>query len=184
MREKIGPIQQKILLLLLSGMTLSLTSSAKTQEQVIRSVPKAWREINRTAVQRSIARLYASHLVNIQEHPNGETTYVLSDKGKKRALTFHFEKMGIPKPPHWDGCWRIAVFDIPEKIKPARDALRNKLKILGFYELQKSVFIHPYPCKDELDILIENYGLRRFVRILEARSIDNELHLRRIFKLL
>jgi len=61
---------------------------------------------------------------------------------------------------------------------------RYHLNQLGFYEFQKSVFVHPYNCKDEIDYLIEFYNLRRFVRFVEADSIDNELHLKKYFHLL
>ena len=74
--------------------------------------------------------------------------------------------------------------NIPEKIRKARDVFRYHLNQLGFYEFQKSVFVHPYNCKDEIDYLIEFYNLRRFVRFVEADSIDNELHLKKYFHLL
>ena len=54
-----------------------------------------------------------------------------------------------------DGEWRIVIFDIPEKFKKAREALRMKLKELGFLELQKSVFIFPYECEDEINFIVE-----------------------------
>lgn len=83
-----------------------------------------------------------------------------------------------------DGKWRIVVFDIPEKKRHGRDALREKLCELGFYELQKSVLVFPYPCQDELDFLIEYFGLRRYVRVGILETIDNELHLKKYFQLL
>ncbi len=69
------------------------------------------------------------------------------------------------------------------KIK-ARDALRERLKNLGFYELQKSVFVFPYECQDEVNFLIEFFNLRKYVRYAVVESIDNDLHLRKIFNLL
>jgi len=85
---------------------------------------------------------------------------------------------------NWDGKWRIVVFDIPEKIKRGRDALREKLKELGFYELQKSVFVFPYKCQNEIEFVIEFFNLRKYVRFGTLDSIDNNLHLKKIFKLI
>src|SRR3990167_2211250 len=68
---------------------------------------------------------------------------------------------GIEK---WDKKWRVVIFDIPEKSRMARDALRRKLKELEFRELQKSVFVHPYECKKEIDFIIEFFNLRHYVR--------------------
>src|SRR3989344_4593151 len=59
----------------------------------------------------------------------------------------------IKKPARWDKLWRLVIFDIPEEERTGRMALAAKLKELGFYPLQKSVFIHPYECKDEIDFI-------------------------------
>ena len=89
--------------------------------------------------------------------------------------------MEIKKPKVWDKKWRIVLFDIPEKKRQARDVLREALKRMNFYEYQKSVFIHPYPCQDEIDYIVEYYEIRQYVRIVTATELDNEIHLRKIF---
>jgi len=63
----------------------------------------------------------------------------------------------ITKP--WDKKWRLVVFDIPEKNRLARDALRKKLKELGFAPLQRSTWISPLaidPFLEKLDDQISN----------------------------
>lgn len=82
-----------------------------------------------------------------------------------------------------DGKWRLVVFDIPEKIREGRRALREKIRELGFHELQKSVWIFPYECKNEIDFIVEFFNLRKYVRFGILESIDNELHLKKIFNL-
>ncbi len=69
-------------------------------------------------------------------------------------------------------------------MKRSRDALREKLKELGFYELQKSVFVFPYKSEDEIDFIIEFFEMRQYVRTILAEKIDNELHLKKIFKMI
>ena len=59
--------------------------------------------------------------------------------------------MKIRKPAKWDGKWRIVVFDIPENLRSIRQALREHLCRLQFYQLQKSVFVLPYECGDEIE---------------------------------
>lgn len=107
---------------------------------------------------------------------------VLTDKGKLKALNYKFEEMRIDKK-DWDGKWRLLIFDIPEKIRQGRNSLREKIKNLGFYELQKSVFIFPYECKNEIDFIVEFFGIRRYVRFGILETIDNEKHLKQIFRL-
>ena len=76
------------------------------------------------------------------------------------------------------------MFDVPEKFKRTRDALRTHLKNMGFYEFQKSVFVHPYPCAKEIEYIMEFYQSQRFVRFIVATEIDNALELKRHFKLI
>jgi len=108
----------------------------------------------------------------------------LSDKGKEKALTYNLDKIKIKKPVQWDGKWRVVLFDIPESQKKVREALRFHLKNMDFFEFQKSVFIHPFECRDEIDYLIEFYNIRPFVRFIIGESVDNELHLKKHFNLL
>jgi len=75
-------------------------------------------------------------------------------------------------------------FDIPEDYKRARDALRRKLQQLGFRELQKSVFVFPYECKDEIEFIVEFFAIRKYVRYGVLDLIDNDLQLRKTFRLL
>jgi len=59
----------------------------------------------------------------------------------------------------------------------------SKLKSLGFYPLQKSVFIHPYECKNEIDFIVEMFNLAPYVRFLRVKDVDVELDLKERFRL-
>jgi len=86
--------------------------------------------------------------------------------------------MEIKKPAKWDGEWRVVIIDIPERFKKAREALRKKLKDLGFMKLQESVFVFPYKCEDEIDFIVEVFQIRPFVRFVKAKSFTNEEQLK------
>lgn len=180
MSDKI--LQQKIILLLLGGVVLGLTVSPTRQLRIWKQLSKEWGKINRTHLKQEIRNLYRSKLVSAKQNEDGTFTLKLSSKGKMKALTYRFESMKISKK-EWDGQWRIVVFDIPEEQRNARDALRIKLRELGFHELQKSVLVFPYECKDEIEFIIEFFEVRKYVRYGILRFIDNDLHLRNIFKL-
>jgi CRISPR-associated endonuclease Cas2 len=77
----------------------------------------------------------------------------------------------------------MVIFDIPEKKKRAREALRNKLKDLGFKELQKSVFIHPYECEDEIDFITKVFEIRPYIRFARLDMFTNEEQFKIKFKL-
>jgi len=179
---ELNAIKQKILLLLAGGLALGFTYNPKKQWKIIREVSREWRKINEKTLQEEIRKLYRSRLIVRKENPDGSFSFILNERGKLRVLNYRFEEM-ILKQEEWDEKWRLVIFDIPEKKKISRDALREKLKKLGFYELQKSVFIFPYECRDEIDFIIEFFELRPYVRIILATEIDNELHLKKVFKL-
>lgn len=173
--------KKKILLLLLGGFTLSLNRSPGKYFYILSKIRKEWAAIERKRLKYEIRRLYQSKLISTKSNPDGTLTLVLTKKGKQRALKYDLEKIKIPEQ-KWDGRWRIVIFDIPESRRTARDALRTLLKKMGFYELQKSVFIHPYECKNEIDFVVEFFQLNRNVRYGILDSIDNELHLKDIFR--
>ncbi len=184
MPNNISATKQKILLLLSAGLAIGLTYSPKRHLKIIKYLSKEWKNIEEKTLNQEIRKLYQSKLVDIEENSDGTLTLKLTEKGKLKTLVYNFDKMKIDADQHvWDKKWRIVVFDIPEKLRRGRDALREKLKEIGFYELQKSVLVFPYECRDEIEFLIEFFNLRKYVRYGVLESIDNDLHLKKIFKL-
>ncbi|MBI5742563.1 MAG: hypothetical protein HZA25_01860 [Candidatus Niyogibacteria bacterium] len=183
MSKRVGKIQQKIILLLSGGLALGLTRSPKKYFKILNELSKEWKKIDQRYLKRAIQGLYQSKLIEEKENADGTVTIILSDDGKRKALTYDLDKMKIVAPQKWDGKWRIIMFDIPEWNKKVREALREHLRDLEFYEFQKSVFVHPFDCKNEIEYLIEFYNIRKFVRFIVAESLDNELHLKNHFGL-
>ena len=177
-----GPTKKKILLLLLGGVLLGFTYSPLGQRKVYREIGKEWKRIDRENLTRNIHALHKSNHVSIKRNSERSYTYILSDTGKSKALIYQFEQMQIPKHT-WDKKWRLVAFDIPEDYKRARDALRRKLQKLGFRELQKSVFVFPYECQNEIKFIVEFFGIRKYVQYGILEFIDNDQSLRKIFRL-
>jgi DNA-binding transcriptional regulator PaaX len=167
----------------MAGVALGLTRSYKVQLRVMKELAKEWREIDRTTLTRSTNVLYRSKLVQRKTHKDGSVTLVLTDAGKKQALRYNLDTLSIPKQRKWDGKWRIVMYDIPEDLRDLRIELLGKLKHLGFVELQHSVFVHPYECRDQIEYLIEAYGAREYIRRMVVEEIDDAGPLRKHFKL-
>ncbi len=182
-RVRIGSTQRKILLLLEAGLVLAISGSPRTAFRVLRYVEHEWRKIDAEALRESIRRLYRSRLIDARDHPDGSTTIILTDAGKKKVLTHKLGEISIKKPKTWDRKWRVITFDIPERHRKVRDALRHHLRQIGCVEFQKSVFVHPFDCRDEVDFLIEFFQARPFVRFILAEDIDTALHLKQKFHL-
>ena len=181
--KHLGPASKKVLLLLEAGLVLSLTRRPDHYFRVLKKASKEWKKINERYLRETIKRLYQSKLIDYKEDKDGTVMLTLSEKGKSRILKYDIDKIEIKKPARWDKLWRLVVFDIPEDKNLGRKALAAKLKELGFYPMQKSVFIHPYECKDEIDFITEIFELSPYVRFLRVKYIDIELDLKERFYL-
>ena len=143
----------------------------------------AWKDIDKQAADRAIQALYESTLIDAKENADGTIMLILSEKGRNRALTYQYKNIKISKPTKWDKKWRLIIFDIPEHEREARDAFREHLDYMGFFCVQKSAWVYPYDCRDEIDFIIEYQGIRKHVRFIVADHFDNEEHLKKFFGL-
>lgn len=183
-RIRVGKFQKKVILLLALGLSLGFAYTSGQRRRVWRSFSKEWEKIDQAYLYDAIQSLYQNKMVDYRERANGVVDIVLNEEGKRKALSYKIEEMKIEKPICWDKKWRLVAFDIPKNLKKTREALRFHLKRLGLRQLQKSLFVFPYDCKNEIDFIIEIYSIRPFVRHIIADQIDNELHLKKQFDLL
>lgn len=107
----------------------------------------------------------------------------ITKKGKEKIKEFSIDALTIPKPTKWDKKWRIIIFDIPNRFNKAREALREKLKDLGFFQIQKSVWVHPYPCEDEILFIANTFQIEPFIEILIVEEFLHENKIRKHFNL-
>ena len=105
------------------------------------------------------------------EDKNGYQIYQLTEKGVSDVRKFTLETLEIKSATKWDGKWRLVIFDIPEKYKKARGALRDKLKEMNFFPLQKSAWVYPFPCEAEITFLKEVFNIRPFVELLTVEDL-------------
>ena len=169
--------------LILSG-TLTVTVMAPNALQALdKPLAKFFKKMDKRAQERELRRvLYymkKKQLIRSQDYDHGISITAL---GRKRLQRVEIDSLTIAKPKKWDKKWRIVFFDIPESQKNGRDALTRKLKDLGFYQLQRSVLVHPYPCLNELTAVTHAYGINRFVSIIETDYIDKQKLLFRKFR--
>ena len=183
-RRKIGQVQRKVLLLLLAGFALGLTHSPTRQFRIIKQVAAEWRKINQQSLRNAIKLLYRSRIVEAKDNHNGTTTLVLSEEGRRLALTYDLDKMNISRPRRWDGKWRMILSDIPESKKKSREHLRYHLKRLGFIEFQKSVYLFPFECEKEMKYLIEYLYIKKYARYALLEKVKNEIDLKNHVKLI
>lgn len=129
-------------------------------------------------------RLKNSHLIIQKEKSDGKFIVELTEKGRRKIQEIKLADLRIQKLLDWDKIWRIVIFDIPEKKKFARNILREKLKKWDFFQLQKSVWVCPWPCEKEIEFIIELFGVASYVNIVKAGEIKKDAYLRQYFHLL
>jgi len=173
-----GELAKEILKALAFGGILAASLALPNLPQVLKFLGAVGAK-DKYRVKRTICNLKEKRLVNFYENGVIEIT----EKGKKKILQYDIEEMNIKIPAKWDGYWRIVIFDIPEKFKKARSALSKKIKDLGFFPLQKSVFICPFECRDEIDFVSEFFGVGKFTQYIVAKKIDSENFLKQYFGL-
>lgn len=121
-------------------------------------------------------------LIEIEKYKDDKIEVKLTNRGKERVAEFSFDLLRIKKPAKWDGKWRIVIFDIPNRYKPAREALRNKIKELGLRQLQKSVWVYPYDCEDEILFVAEAFEVQHYIEIITAEKLLHEKVIKGYFK--
>lgn len=125
-------------------------------------------------------------LIEVIKEKGNKSIVKITTKGGKRIKEFILDTLEIKKPKKWDRKWRIVIFDIPNFLNKARGALRATLKDLGMVQLQKSVWVFPYPCEDEVLFAANFLNVEKYVEIFEANYLADETtenRLLRIFKI-
>lgn len=129
-------------------------------------------------------QLVKQKYVEITYNGNGSITARITKRGLQRVLTYKLGEMKLRTEKKWDRKWRVVLFDIPEKYKRVRDEFRNRLIHLGLYLYQKSAYLSPYPCFDEVEFLRQLYGISFEVKYLLVEKIEDDKDLRTYFNLI
>ena len=164
-------IAKMVLVLLAAGAFSSMAVVAPTGARGFAKILKPF-ITNTRRRRRVIARLTRERLSAAKVSFDGLVTLNLTKKGQAAALKAHAEALTLIKPKVWDKQWRMVLFDVPEKDRAGREVLRRKLHELGFYQIQKSVWVLPWPCEAELSLFRERFGLDQAIRILTIPDGD------------
>lgn len=136
--------------------------------------------VDRSRIKKSVTRLERGGFIELKGGEKG--LFILTQKGREKAMRYAIDQMKIVSQKTWDKKWRLVMFDVPEEKKQARRAINFALKKLGCVQYQKSVFVTPFPCKKEVDFIGECFGVREHIRIVVANNLEGENSLRGAFK--
>ncbi len=154
---------------------LSVYRAARDFEELQESTDRELRRVSEYIVKKKY--------VTIERGEYGHASLILSHAGKKVMGMHALRELRPPRQKTWDRKWRIVLFDIPNHAKSARDAFAATLKRLGFLTVQKSVFVCPYPCEEELEVVADFYGVGEYVEIIVAERFTREKEFKKVFGL-
>lgn len=132
---------------------------------------------------RKLRELEKRKLISFKELGSGMVRIELTYQGKNLVRLYDLEKMKLQKPKKWDGQWRIIIYDIPTFHRKASNAFRLKLKQLGLFALQKSVWVSPYECLPEIEFLatVFDINIDRHIYYFLAKNVPREKEIKEFF---
>ena len=134
--------------------------------------------LDKKRIQESLRYLKRKHFIAFP----GKGRITITKQGKGKLSQVELKQIKIT-PTTWDGKWRIVMFDIPEEKYSKRFVFRRKLKELGFYHFQRSVFLLPYPCEQEINQINSILGIENNVHLLVAGSFEGDEEIVKKFNL-
>ena len=141
----------------------------------------------RNAFRNAYTYVRRQELIKVASDMDGSQKFILTQKGKVLALRYHTERIFMERKKgeqYWDKFWRIFIFDIPSLESNKRNALRHFIKRLGMIQLQKSAWVYPYDCSNELKFIKEIFSLSDDnARLVVSSDIGNDKKLREHFLL-
>lgn len=165
----------------ISDFILKLLALKNATMEFLLDPEKFNKKYNHRQIQRSLYYLKRRKFIAFPARsPKGHV--ILTNLGIRKLNQLKFDKLKI-KPSTWDGKWRLLTFDVPEKQKVIRETFRRKLKELGFFHFQRSVFVIPYECGKEIAMIASYLKIVPCVHLLVANRFLGDKQLINKFNL-
>ena len=181
-QRRMGKMQQAMLSAIeLSGLVLVMMAAPNTL-QLLGKLPV----LNKKFRYRSnniLTRLAQDGYVVFEERAGKK--YVRITPAGEKALALRGNKLlqQARERKRWDKRWRVVIFDIPERRRATRSALRALMISFGFYRLQDSVWIYPHDCEDVIALAKTELKTGASVLYMIVEKLENDRHLKDHFGL-
>jgi DNA-binding transcriptional regulator PaaX len=177
-----GELARDVLRVAAAGLVVGSAIVAPNMPQIIDYFdPRGVAE--RRRIWRAIKYLEERNSIEIRRAGGHEKVF-LTKRGKVQLDEESVWDLEIRKPWRWDHKWRLVMFDFPARFERVRRPFRDKLTDFGLVSYQKSIFIYPYECQEEILTLAEFYGVRDYVRYIVAEEISNMREIAKRFDLI
>ena len=180
-------IGKKILnAIFISGALYLSLSSPRNINLILNRLPQELKKYRKSQLYRALHYLRSQNRIKIIKTDDRNISAVITEDGKKYLKSFDFDNLSLLRPKKWDKKWRLVIFDVPEKKKKVREALRDKLRDLGLVKLQDSIWVTPFSCEKEISLIKNTFALSDYwIDVIITDNLGaNEYKLRNYFDLI
>ena len=192
---KYGEIAKSILTYFGDVMTTSYSSiqgrrGGISPSDLVDYLQKTLKSINnyqdkKNKVMRVLQKLERNEILDLEEK-DGKVLVYLKNENHPKIIEYSIKRLlEFKKKNHkWNGKWFLVFFDVPEVQKNKREYLRKFLIKMGFYRYQKSVYLFPYECEKEINLIKKIVEGAKYMKYIIAEKIEDEIDAKAYFKLL
>ena len=132
-----------------------------------------YRAMRRSRLSKIKTKIGIGNLIHRGYVASASGGYTLTPKGRQWFKTSSYKYFRL-RQKVWDKKWRVILFDIPAELQKKRHSLRHRLRTIGAYMIQKSVFVFPYPCEEEVGYWCNELGLTEHVDVITTDRIGSK----------
>lgn len=134
-------------------------------------------------VKRTLQQLEKKQILNL-EVKNNQVYVKVKDFWNTEIVKYSIQSLlELKRKSKWKGKWFLVVFDVPEAERNKRYYLRSFLKEIGFYQYQQSVYVFPYECEKEVELIKKIIEGGKYLSYIVAEKIEYEEKLKTYFNL-
>ncbi len=178
-----GELVRNVLMLVGSGVALGAWAAAAPNTLQLIDYLDPHGRAQRRKIWSAINYLQKRGDITIALGKDGNEYVRLTRQGNVRFDEDRLWDLKLTPPRTWDRKWRLVMFDFPSHLR-TRHTFRAKLEDFGFVPYQRSVFIYPHECHEEVFAVAKWYGLDRYIRYIVATEIHDMREYIRVFDLL
>ncbi len=183
--KRLRTVGDVLLVTFVTAGIITLSAAAPNIFQAFKTIQKISRHLSRIkhspVHENQFSRMMSksiSHYVRkgyIKLIPQGNDYLVeVTEAGKKQAQVYNMQTLQLTRRGVWKGGWWMTLADIPTELNDEASYFRKKIKELGLYRCQKSVWLYPYDIRSEIQFVAAYYGVDRYITIIQVVALEPE----------
>lgn len=146
-------------------------------EMSLKQVKEKLSQRSKQTISSTMGRLDARGWVRRKKEKK-EMFFKITSEGREE-ITLNLNRIREAEKNKWDGSWLLVIFNIPEKMRKARDTFRKGLTELGFARIQGDLWVSFWDKKKVIKDLVKELKIDQFCTSfkIDRLSPEDEKHL-------